>query len=190
MNQLEIDRFYLREAYKYAGKYSQDPIAQNGAVIVRNNNIASLDNILAWGVNRLPEGYDKLPKELIENILNDKTKKLLHIRHAERDAIFSAVKKGVYLKGRIMYCSWITCHDCADAITGVELREVIGHTGPDKFYEEVNREAIEKGEKKSGWTESTKAGFERLDKAGVKYRFYDGEIGGVKIIFARHEFEP
>jgi deoxycytidylate deaminase len=181
----EIDRFYLREAYRYARDYSEDPNTQNGAVLVSDNATANLDNIVVWGVNRLPEGFNR---EI--EILNDKAKKLLYIRHAERDALYSALKLGHNTKKLIMYCPWSICDNCADPVTAFGLKELIGHTGPDKFYEEINKVAIEKGEKKSGWTDSIKAGFARLEKAGIPYRFVDGKIGDVKIRFAGREFEP
>lgn len=185
--QLEIDRFYLREAYRYAGQYSDDPIAQNGAVLVRNNSFASLNNIVAWGVNRLPEGFDRT---LDVDILSDKDKKLLYIGHAERNALYHAARQGFKTEELIMYCPWITCHDCGDAIQGLGLRELIGHTGPDRFYEEIYGADIKAGKKKRGWSESTKAGLEKVRRAGIPYSFVDGKIGGAKLIFVRREYEP
>lgn len=185
--QLEIDKFYLREAYRLASQYSHDPVAQNGAVLVRHNSVASLDNILAWGVNRLPEGFYRSQDG---DILNDRDRKLLFIRHAERDALFSAVRQGLDTRELIMYCPWISCDGCADAMTGLGLRELVGHTGPDKFYEEIHKDAIARGEKKSDWNDSIKAGFERLRRAKIPFRFVDGKIGGVKLIFVRREYEP
>jgi deoxycytidylate deaminase len=184
---LEIDKFYLREAYRYASQYSHDPIAQNGALLVKDNSVASLANVVAWGTNRLPEGFDRV---LDADILNNRERKLLFIRHAERDALYDAVRTGLNTGKLIMYCPWISCDNCADAITGLGLKELIGHTGPDRFYEEIYREDIRAGKKKSGWSESTKAGLEKLRRKGIPYSFVDGKIGGVKIIFVRREYEP
>jgi len=185
LNQLEIDKFYLREAYRFASKYSDDPITQNGAIIVADNTKASLENILAYGTNHFPKNIKKTQERL-----NDRIIKLFYIEHAERDVIFNAIENKIDLTGKIMYCPWFACSGCARAIIRFNFKEIIGHSEPDKFYEEVNREKIEKGEKKSSWKDDIEAGFNILNECGVSYRFVDGKIGGVKIIFARREFEP
>lgn len=185
MDQLEIDKFYLREAYKFASEFSDDPNTQNGAVIVKNNNIACLDNILAYGVNHFPKNIKKLPERL-----NDRIIKLFYMEHAERDVIFNALEQKIDLKDTIMYCPWFACSDCARAIIRFGIKEIIGHTEPDKFYEEVNKEKIRTENKKSYWRDSIDAGFNILDECGVKYRFVDGKINGVKIIIAGRKFEP
>ncbi len=186
-SQLDIDRFYLRIAYELASRYSDDPIAQNGAVLVKDNAVASLDNIVAWGVNRMHEDYEILIN--LKELLTDKDWKLKRITHAERDAMFAAARKKSLSRDLIMYCPWTICNNCADAVVGLGgLKELIGHTGPDEFYEKINMEKLAGGEKKRGWTDMT--GFEILERDGIFYRMIDGEIGGVSLIFARHEYSP
>ncbi|MEK6830922.1 MAG: hypothetical protein AABX77_02740 [Nanoarchaeota archaeon] len=70
MNQLEIDKFYLREAYQFAARCSDDPNTQNGAVIVTNNIIANLEKILAYGTNHFPKSIKKTPERLNDKKLN------------------------------------------------------------------------------------------------------------------------
>lgn len=184
-DQNEVDKFYLREAYKYAKK-SDDPINQLGAIIVSDNSEFNLDNILVYGANRFPKNV-----KITEKRLNNKLEKLRYIEHAERDVIFSAVfDKKLDLKNKIMYCPWITCSNCARTIERSGIKEVIGYTGPDKFYQEINKDKITTGEKKSVWTEDIEAGFNILKESGVNVRFYDGPIGDVELIFARHLYRP
>ncbi|MEK6830923.1 MAG: deaminase [Nanoarchaeota archaeon] len=64
---------------------------------------------------------------------------MFYIEHAERDVIFSAIEKNADLNGAIMYCPWFACSDCARAIIRFDFKEIIGHTEPDKFYEEFNK---------------------------------------------------
>lgn len=188
--QLDIDRFYTKVAYALAGRYSDDPIAQNGAVIVSDNSVAKLENIVVWGVNRLLPGYESEP-DVLEK-LNDREWKLKRITHAERDAMYAAGRKKVLDVDLIMYCPWTICNNCADAVAGLSkdrgIRGVIGHTGPDKFYYELNKEKIARGEKKPKWTDMT--GFEILEKAGTSWRMFDGKIGGVEVTFARKRYRP
>ena len=185
-NQYEIDRNYLREAYKYGSKNSHDPIHQLGALIVSDNNKFNPDNILVFGANRFPKKVKKT-----EERLNEKNDKLRYIEHAERDAIFTAVfDLELKLKDTIMYCPWITCSNCARTIERSGIKEVIGHTGPDKFYNEINKDKIATGERKNIWLEDIEAGINILKESGINIRFYDGPIGDVKLIFARYLYAP
>lgn len=192
--QLQVDKCYLRAAYRYAAEHSDDPIAQNGVVIVRNNLTYHPRRIILFGTNRLPDGLEKTEKRLM-----DKATKLMYITHAERDTIYQAAKNGIALDQAVMIGTWITCHECADAIINAGIREAVGHTGPEEFYVEVREkkkaEAAARGDPyveppKSVWQQSVKIGLEKLIEAGVRLRFVSGKIGGVKIQFARREWRP
>jgi dCMP deaminase len=183
--QHEIDLFYLREAYRVARDFSDDPVAQNGAILVTDNTKASLDNIVAYSANRFPRGV-----RITEERRNNKSEKLLYINHAERLCIYDALKKHLNTKELIMYCPWITCNECAKTINEFGLKELIGHTGPEKFYQEINKDKIKSGEKKSEWEKSIEAGFNMLDDIDIPYRLVDGKIGDIKITFAGRDFEP
>ncbi len=179
--QLEIDKYYLKEDYKYARDNSDDPIAQTGAILVTNNSIINPNNIVASGANKLPRGVRKTPERL------EHPNKYLFIGHAERAAIYDAAKRGIKTHGLIMYCPWFTCSNCTIEIIESGISEIIGHTGPEKHYQKLNANKPKKQESK--WTRSIKAGLEMLDETGVKYRWIDGKIEGIKIIFCG-EFEP
>jgi dCMP deaminase len=179
--QLQIDKYYLREAYKYARDNSDDLIAQTGAILVTNNSIMNPNNIVAKGANKLPKGVKKIPERL------EKPDKYLFIGHAERAAIYDAAKRGIKTNGLIMYCPWFTCSDCAIGTIKSGISEIIGHTGPEKHYQKLNANKPKKQESK--WTRSIKAGLEMINESEIKIRWVDGKIGGIKLIFCG-DFEP
>jgi dCMP deaminase len=43
-------------------------------------------------------------------------KKYLYIEHAERNAIYDACRRGVSLKGSMVYLPWFPCVECARAL--------------------------------------------------------------------------
>jgi deoxycytidylate deaminase len=45
--------------------------------------------------------------------------------HAEMDAITSAARKGVSIKGCTLYCTTLPCHECARLIIGSGIRQVV-----------------------------------------------------------------
>lgn len=45
--------------------------------------------------------------------------------HAEMDAITSAARKGVSVRGATLYCTTLPCHECARLIIGAGIRRVI-----------------------------------------------------------------
>jgi dCMP deaminase len=172
MFQKRIDLFYLKEAYKFA-QNSPDRSTQNGAILVKDNSVFLLENILAWGINEHPIGVIRSEERL------NRPLKYNYTEHAERNVIFSAAKKGVKTEGLIMYVPWFACDECARAIIQAGIKEVIGYTGPEKWSREkavLERKAID-------WRKSIERGLEMFDEAGVKYRWVDGHIGDVKVLF-------
>lgn len=77
-----------------------------GAVIADTEH-----RVLSVGYNGFPSGAnDDIPERHL------RPAKYLYTEHAERNAIFSAAKNGVSLRGSIIYLEWFPCADCARAI--------------------------------------------------------------------------
>lgn len=175
MDQKEIDLLYLKEAYKLAMN-SHDPSTQNGAIIVNLNDYFDMGwmNLVAFDWNHFPRGVNANPERL-----NNRREKYKFIGHAERGAIFSAARNGRKTNGKIMYAPWYACDRCGEAIIEAGISEVIGHSGPQKWWEEDatnDSQAIK-------WNESIRTALIMFKEAGVKHRIVDGKIGGIEILF-------
>ena len=159
-------RSFLGQAYDAASS-SPDPSNQNGAVLVR------APFCLSAGRNEFPRGI-----EVTEELLNDRDKKLFYIEHAERNAIYSAVRDGAVVAGSTLVCPWHSCADCARAIVLCGITKVIGHKQrmdltPDR------------------WKASVAAGHKLLLDCGVALEFYDGKLGNCPKILVNGElWEP
>jgi len=149
----EMDRHFLALAYQYAKDCSPDPRTQNGAVLV----YPETGEIIGYGANRFPKGVSQLPERLHPD------HKRSYLEHAERDAIFSAIRQGKATEGAVLYVPWFACSDCAKAIIGAGLSAVVGHLAPCSTS--------------NAWTGSIDIGLTLLQEAQVEYRYYDGEVG-------------
>ena len=167
------DIYFLREAYRIAGIFSKDPNTQNGAILVRNNEIIS------YGANRFPRGVRETEERWRYPL------KPFYVAHAEENAIVNAARAGISTLGAIMYCPWFSCDRCAGMIVNSGIIEVVGHSAPDIWYEPKRKE-----ENKSTWDESIKHGLTKLEEGGVKIRWIHGEIGEVSITFMGKRVTP
>ena len=95
--------------------WSKDTSTQVGAVIVDNEN-----TILSVGYNGFPRGVDDSIEERFERPI-----KYMYTEHAERNAIYNAVRNGLQLKGAKIYIPWCSCADCARAIIQSGIRTVV-----------------------------------------------------------------
>ena len=119
--------------------------------------------VISYGANRFPEGVKNLPERLLpENKRN-------YLEHAERDAIFSALRQSKITNGATLYVPWFACSDCAKAIIGAGIRYVIGHHAPCSTS--------------NSWSETINIGLTMLKEANVNYRYYEGEIGIKNMLF-------
>jgi dCMP deaminase len=155
----EQNRRYLTLAYAYAKKHSPDPRTQNGAIIVNSNG-----EIIGEGANRFPDGVQCLPERLLPENKRD------YLEHAERDAIFSTIRRGKNPRGCTMYVPWFACSDCAKAIIGAGITRVIGHLAPCNAS--------------GAWADSIQIGLAMLEEAGIRYEYFDGIIGVDGLRFA------
>jgi dCMP deaminase len=116
------------------------------AVIVKN------DNIISYGVNKLPNGAKKT-KSRCEPPLKGHW-----IQHAERNAIFKAAKDGVSVDGGEMYCSYFPCSDCARAIIESGIKKIYSPR-PDLSHHK--------------WGEIWEISMKMLIECGVTFEFYE-----------------
>lgn len=149
----------MKEAYKFATRYSTDPSTNLGAVIVSPEG-----EFLSGDANRFPEGV-KETKERWERPL-----KYHYVEHAERNAIYSAAADGMSTYEATMYCPWFACADCARAIIQCGIKKVVGH----KFMMDGTPDR---------WRESIDEAHKMLTEAGVEWEFIDCKIGDIKILF-------
>ena len=157
------DRECLQTALSIAARESQDPHTQTGAVLC-------IAGEMYEAANRVPDGIP------IKRYMVSPQAKRYFIEHAERAVIYMAAQR-VFgeedFRHATLYAPWFACPDCARAIIGVGIKEVVGLASlrsmtPDRWVEDV-----ELGEK-------------MLAAAGVSLRWVCGSVG-VKIRFDGQE---
>lgn len=164
--QEETDRKFLKLAYDYAWKNSDDIRTKTAAVIVRDGEV------IAYGVNKIPDGVSKLPERL------ERPLKYKYVTHAERTAFYNAAKDGVKTGGTVMYTPWLACTDCAIAIIEGGSRKVVSHKA-------FNDKTTDK------WSVDIGLALGMLREAGVEVLIYEGEIGeGTRAMFDGKEWTP
>lgn len=109
----EDDIFYMADCQDYALR-SPDPSRKTGATIVNRRG-----EITARGRNHFPFGISCTDARL------ERPAKYKWIEHAERDAIYSAARRGIRTAGSRMYLTWYPCADCARAIIQAAIVELI-----------------------------------------------------------------
>jgi dCMP deaminase len=92
----------------------------------------------------------------------ERPEKYYWFEHAERNAIYNAVRVGIPLKGCRMYVLGVPCMDCARAIVQSGIEEVIVHDAMTIKYEK--------------WEEHHKRTMVLFLECGVKIRLYRGKI--------------
>lgn len=141
----------LKETYIYAYRYATDPSTQNAALILKDNNV------IACGANHFPKNVAESPARW------ERPLKYSYVEHAERNAIFDAVRRGVSTVGTTMVCPWFACDNCARAIIQAGIIEVIGHQSPVDWTPDH-------------WKDSINIALNMLKEAGVNFWFYNGKI--------------
>jgi dCMP deaminase len=100
---------------KLVATWSKDRHTQVGAVIVSQDN-----TILSVGYNGFPRGSnDEIDSR------HERPAKYFYTEHAERNAIYNAVRSGVCLKDSKIYLPWFPCVDCARAIINSGIKDVV-----------------------------------------------------------------
>ena len=137
------DQLFMTMAYLVATK-SKDQSTHIGAVIIGPDR-----EVRTTGYNSFPRGInDNVPQRQ---------------EHAERNAIFNAVRFGASLKGCTLYTNGIPCMDCARAIVQSGIKKVV----VDKSWDDQNPPE---------WREHAVRTLQLFKEAGVKLRFWQGEL--------------
>lgn len=107
---------YLHGVAEAVAKKSKDRSTKVGAVIVGPNH-----EIICTGYNGFPRGVD-------DNVAarHERPAKYQWTEHAERNAIYTAARRGIALEGCGMHLTWMPCMDCARGIVQVGIKYVIG----------------------------------------------------------------
>ena len=119
-----------------------------GAVIVDNEGI-----VVTVGYNGIPRGCNDLIKDRWVN-----PAKKLYAEHAEKNAIYHAVRHGKPVIGCTLYSTLFPCADCAKAMIQTGIKTVVT-TKPD-----FNNKS---------WGESFKAAITMLKEAKVSIKYID-----------------
>lgn len=143
---------WLREAYRFASRHSDDPVTWNGAILLPDSGFP------VFGTNRLPTGTSRLPERL------ERPAKYDFIVHAEQDAIFQAAVKGVSTRGATLFCPWAPCTACARAIIQAELSHLVAH-------KQMHEKTPER------WAADIERAVTLLREAGIEYVQWDGVLG-------------
>lgn len=94
---------------------SKDKHTKCGSVVVSSDN-----RVISQGYNSLPAGANDSVQTRFERPLKYK-----YMVHSERNAVYSAARIGINLKGAKIYVTGIPCMDCAHAIIQSGIIEVI-----------------------------------------------------------------
>lgn len=146
------DKKFLDQAALVAS-WSKDRSTKVGAVIVGPDN-----EVRSQGYNGFPRGVE----DGVE-ARHERPAKYLFTEHAERNAIYNAVRANIPIKGCRLYLNFSPscCADCARAIIQSGIIEVVGNESPFPG----------KGEQ---WEQSIAAAKAMCDEAGVKWRTVNG----------------
>lgn len=144
------------QVYQLAQK-STDKSTKNGALICQEGwNVAIGFNHHIYGFGDKLEHHERpLKYEITE--------------HAERDAIFNAIRKGVDIRGLTLVANWVACPDCARAIVLSDIKDVICH-----------KECMDRTPER--WKERVDLGLKILKEGSVDVYQWSGTVGGVKAL--------
>jgi dCMP deaminase len=150
----KVIRELLIRAYRDAAS-SPDKSTRNGAYL-----FSASGAMIGVGVNRITASSMLTPENL------ERPRKYIVTEHAERDAIFNAVKCGFgqFVPESIMVATWAACADCGRAIAGCGVKVLIRHKHK---YQLAHKD----------WLESCAAADEIMRAAGVEIIDYEGHLG-------------
>jgi len=155
----------LELAY-YSATHSPDTSSQNGAIIYDGSRM------IGRGFNKLPAGV-----RMTDERLNKRPDKYFYFEHAEREAIFDAVRRGKSTVGATIYCPWAACHDCARAIIGAGITRLVRHA--DRMLGTPD-----------SWMDSVWAGEQMFAEAGVEIIEYRGSVNADPILVSGQLWSP
>lgn len=135
---------------RHISTWSKDTNTKLGAVIVDKEN-----TILSVGYNGFCRNANDNIKERYE-----RPKKYLYTEHAERNAIYNAVRSGISLKDGMIYVPLFPCVDCARGIINSGIKKLVTYE-PDFGHDR--------------WGESFRVSYEILKECGVTIEYFSDE---------------
>jgi len=156
MDRPSWDEMYMNMCYEVASR-SPDDSTRSGCYIVNTDNTP-----ISFGYNGPPRGIELIPSML------ERPLKYKYFEHAERNAIYNATREGKSCMGAKIYINWMPCSDCARGLIQVGIKEVIVHR--------LGQEAFNISRDDSVWESDQPVVKYMFEKAGVTFRWFDGEI--------------
>lgn len=115
---MRIDKIlkHYRLTQQRAKEFSKDPSTQVGATL--------LDPLT---YDDLSHGYNGMPRKIDEKRADrwQRPIKYLYVEHAERNALYNALRKQVKLAGAIALVTMFPCADCARGFIQVDISAVV-----------------------------------------------------------------
>lgn len=130
---------------RHVAEWSKDRSTKVGAVVVGPDH-----EIRSIGYNGFPRGIDD-----DNDARHTRPLKYKITEHAERNAVYNAVRMGTSLKDCTMYVPWGICTDCARAAIQSGIIRVV-----------ISRNMII-----PGWEENTQLAEDMLIEAGIRVQF-------------------
>jgi len=136
---------YFINMVKLISTRSKDENTKIGCVIVGPHH-----EVRSTGYNGFPRGINDNDPER-----QRRPQKYYYFEHAERNAIYNAVRHGVALEGCILYCKAMPCADCARGIIQSGILQVVLST-----FQLEGR-----------WGDSCQAGWTMMCESGIIVRY-------------------
>jgi len=142
------DEYFINIAQQIKLK-SKDQKTQIGVVIVGKDN-----EIVSTGYNSFPRGINDNLQERQE-----RPEKYYWFEHAERNAIYNAVRIGVSTLGTTMYMTCdISCADCARGIINAGISKIV-FSKSNKPWNTI-------------WKESAERSIQMFKEAGIDVKYF------------------
>lgn len=148
---MDWDDYFMTLVYLTAMK-SKDSATHLGAVIVDKDN-----TILSIGYNGLPRGLEYNHARL------QRPEKYYWFEHAERNAIYNAIRIGVDTSGSTLYTNGTPCCDCARAVIQSGIKKVI----VDKEWDNQNQDV---------WLEQAQRSKIMFEEVNIELVLWEGKI--------------
>lgn len=145
MSKTDWDQRFIDLA-EYIGQWSKDRNTKVGAVIVDVDK-----RVISTGYNGFVGGMDD---EV--DVRYERPFKYSYTEHAEANAIHTAARLGVSVKGSTMYVKWFPCETCTRAIIQSGISKLV---------------CCEPDFNDKRWGESFKIAYEMLNECGVELKY-------------------
>ena len=129
---IDFVEYYLNIANVVKDK-SKDRSTKVGCVIATRTNTS----ILSVGYNGFLRGFEGDGIE--ENHSREDDRKYMLTCHAERNAIYSAVRNGVCLDNSIAFVTAPSCHECTIAMIQSGIKNIIFYPGKEDFIKRLEK---------------------------------------------------